>query len=105
VGGAGTSGGGGGGGEVLGADATVHARCVIGTCQEIGESSQYLGLEFGRQLVRSPNLADFALGPAAIAVAEQHSGKRQSALGADRVAVQKPTDSLRVALLLPNRAC
>src|SRR6266542_4628291 len=91
-------------GEIPGPDATIHSCRMVGTRQEIRESCQYLGFQPGGQLLRPPNLPDFALSAAAVALAEQDASKCEPAFHARRLVAQEPSHRGLVALLLPKRS-
>src|SRR6266480_413715 len=91
-------------GEFPGPDAAVHPCRMVGTRKEIRESCQYLGFQPGGQLLRPPNLPDFVLSAAAVALAEQDASKCEPAFHARRLVAQEPSHRGRVALLLPKRS-
>jgi hypothetical protein len=89
-------------GEILGADAAVHPRDMIGARQEVGKLGQHGRLGLGRELARVPGRADRSLGAGTIAGGEQHARERELAIDAGRLAADEAAHHRRIATLLPQ---
>ena len=57
--------------EVLGTDAPVHARPVVGGSQVVAERVERRAFQFGRRFRRVPYRADLALSAGAVAFGRQ----------------------------------
>src|SRR4030081_3208108 len=77
---------------------------MVGSRHKIGKGGKHLSFKPGRQLLRSPGFADFALRAAAVTLVEQHTSESQSAYGAGRLPVQEATHRHCVAPFLPQRS-
>src|SRR5438046_7387063 len=79
---------------------------MVGARHEIGKGGKHLSLKLGGELLGSPNLADLALGTAAVTLAEQYASKSQpaSSSSAGRLPVQEATHRHGVTPLLPQRS-
>ena len=87
--------------KVLGADAPIHTRGVVGTGYRVVESVEHCCFQFGRQFRPLPYRANFALGTPSVALAHQHTRERKSASRASRFLANEAAHRGGVAPLLP----
>jgi hypothetical protein len=91
--------------DVLGVEAHIHARLVIGCRDQVVEDVERQGLELAREIVVAPRVAHQALRAGAVALQEQRAGEGEFSLGADRpfLAEECPHEG-RVGTIRPQRA-
>ncbi len=90
------------GAKILGADAPVHARHMVGTGQHARKCREHGRFHFGRQWRRPPRRANLALGGGAVALPHLDTGERKPAGGAGRVIADESAHRDGVGPRLPQ---
>jgi hypothetical protein len=88
--------------KILGANAPVHARHMVGTGQHVGERGEHCGFHFGRQLFRLPHRPNLALSVGAVALSHLDPRERKPANRAARILADEAAHSGAVAPLPPQ---